>query len=239
MSSAAPMRPENVRYGEGYYDHEKGHPVCTNPRVGEYKFPAGLATEKGYDQSYGRVEKLKYTHDAMIDVIVAEPRITQRELSAKFGYSENWVSRVIGSDAFQAALAKRREEITDPFLVSTVEERLKGLAAQSMDIIAEKLAATQSLDAAMKVADMSVKALGFGARERSGGGGPAVTNQFVVNLPPKASSSESWAEAAARGDFNPVEAKPARISSESLPMSTTITRDPLIQPTPMRTEIEE
>jgi len=151
----------------------------------------GIAEAKGYDQETKRLVRTHYTHDAMIDVIIAEPAITQRELAAKFERSENWISRIMGSDAFQGALAKRREELTDPFLVATIEERFRGLAMQSLDVIAENLEKTRSADVAMKALDISSKALGFGARAS----GPQSNQQvnFVVHLPSKAENAAAWA----------------------------------------------
>lgn len=149
----------------------------------------GLASDKGYDQSYGRIRKTRYSHEAMIDVIIAEPTITQNELAKRFDRSVPWISRIIGSDAFQAALAKRREEITDPFLIATMEERFNGLARQSLDIIAQKLETSQNTDLALKALDISAKALGFGARTA----GNNNVNQFVIQLPTKAQSSDEWA----------------------------------------------
>jgi hypothetical protein len=153
----------------------------------------GLAAAKGYDQSnpLTRLQSLRYTHEAMIDVIIAQPAIKQNELAKMFDKSVPWISRIIGSDAFQAALAKRREELTDPFLVATIEERFKGLAMQSIDILAEKLQLTQNADLALKALDVSAKSLGFGARNA----GPGQTNQFIIQLPPKAANASEWAEA--------------------------------------------
>ena len=195
-------------------------------RVSDERYQ-GLAEEKGYDQSYARIAKTAYSHEAMIDVIVAEPRISQDQLAVKFGYSVPWVSRVIGSDAFQGALAKRREEITDPFLIATVEERLRGLATQALDVIATKMASTQNADIALKALDISVKALGFGARERNSG---PTQNNFIVQMPGKAISAESWAEA-----YSSSSPKPANLPAiiDVLPLSSTITRDPTIQPSGM------
>ena len=99
----------------------------------------------------------------MIDVLIAEPTITQRELAKRFERSENWVSIIMGSDAFQAALAKRRDDLTDPFLIATIEERFRGLAPQSLQVIAENLEKTRNTDLALKALDISSKALGFGA----------------------------------------------------------------------------
>ncbi len=177
----------------------------------------GLATEKGYNQEYGRIKRTGYSHEAMIDVIIANPGIHQDELAVKFGYSVPWISRVIGSDAFQAALSKRREELTDPFLVATIEERLKGLASQSIDVIAKKLQDTQSADIALKALDLTTKAMGFGMRDRSAPSGP-VTNNFVVALPGKSESSDAWSD------------KYTGTTIEAQPLSSTISRDPTLQP---------
>ncbi len=155
----------------------------------------GLAAAKGYKQddfSGNRLQKVRYTHEAMIDVLIAEPTITQNELAKRFEMSVSWVSIVLGSDSFQAALTKRREELTDPFLIATIEERFRGLASQSLEVIAENLEKTRNTDLALKALDMSAKALGFGARAPNPTG--AIQNNFVVQLPPKMADSTEWAQ---------------------------------------------
>jgi hypothetical protein len=181
----------------------------------------GLAAAKGYDQEGPRLHKLRYTHEAMIDIIIAEPGIKQNELAIRFGVSVPWVSRIIGSDAFQGALAKRREELTDPFLVATLEERMTGVAMQALDVIGEKLALTQNVDVALKAYDISMKALGFGAKT---GSNTAIQNNFVVALPPKALNSTDWAKSHGGGDGHTIEHKA---------FTSTTTRDPLEQPAAM------
>lgn len=150
----------------------------------------GIAAARGYDQTTKRLERPRYTHEAMIDLIIADPTIKQYELAQKFGYSAGWVNRVIGSDAFQAALAKRRDDISDPFLLASIEERFRGLAMQSIDVLVEKLEKTQNADIALKSLDVASKALGFGARSV---GGDKIQNNFVVQLPSKAENSTDWA----------------------------------------------
>jgi hypothetical protein len=134
------------------------------------------------------IQRVKYTHDAMIDLIIGTPGISQGELAAHFGYTQAWVSRIFNSDAFQARLALRKEDVIDPVIAANMEERLRTLAALSMDTIIDKLSVTKSAELALKALDISTKALGFGARAA-----PAQTNQFVVMLPPKTANSEDWA----------------------------------------------
>lgn len=183
----------------------------------------GLAEQQGYSQDYGRIKRVHYTHDAMIDMILAEPMISQDRLAVNFGYSVPWISRIMGSDAFQAKLTQRREELSDPFLVATIEDRLRGLADRSLDILADKLEATKSADLALKVADLSLKAQGFGARDRTQ---VMTQNNYVVQLPSKAASAEDWAQAYG-GGMGTVK------MVETMSPSTTITRDPTVQPKKM------
>ena len=149
---------------------------------------AGIATDKGYAQkTVTRLVRTHYNHEALIDVLIAEPTITYAEIAERFKRTRYWVSVVVGSDIFQAALAKRRDDVTDPFLVATIEERFKGLAEQSLEIIAEKLEKTRNQDLALKALEISSKAFGFGARP-----GAQVQNNFVVQLPDKSPDSSEW-----------------------------------------------
>lgn len=166
---------------------------------------AGIATSKGYKQgeefSGHRLQKVSYSHEAMIDVLIAEPTITQNELAKRFERSVSWISIVMGSDAFQAALAKRRDDLTNPLLIATIEDRFRGLADRSLQIIADKLEASQSIDVAFKALDISAKALGFGARAASPG--VTVQNSFVVQLPAKSASAAEWSAAHAPAPPSP------------------------------------
>jgi hypothetical protein len=150
----------------------------------------GLAEQKGYKQENARLKVVHYSHEAMIDAIVANPTLTQKDLGVMFGKTWRWISRIVNSDAFQAALAKRREELTDPYIIASMEERFKGVVTQSLEIIAEKLENSQNTDLALKTLDVSIKALGFGARAA----GPGQTNQFIIQLPQKAANSSEWAD---------------------------------------------
>lgn len=152
-----------------------------------------LAEQKGYSQENqkSRIQKVRYTHEAMIDVLLAEPTISQRELANRFDMREAWISRIIGSDAFQAALAKRRDDVANPIIAASIDDKLSGLVNQSLEIIAEKLETSRSLDTAFKGLEIGVKALGFGARQS---GGNNQQNNFTIVLPTKSANSAEWAE---------------------------------------------
>lgn len=135
------------------------------------------------------IARVRYTHDAMIDLVVTNPSMKQGELARHFGYTEAWVSRIFASDAFQARLAARKDELVNPVVTASVKERIEGLAMQSLEIIAEKLEATKNPDLALKAFELSTKAAGYGARQEK----VSVQNSFVVALPPKVEDPQAWA----------------------------------------------
>jgi NADPH:quinone reductase-like Zn-dependent oxidoreductase len=146
---------------------------------------------QGTESAANAVARVNYTHDAMIDLIIANPAITQNELARHFGYSVPWLSRIRNSDAFLARLAERKKDIVDPGVIASVEEKLRNIVDKSAEIILNKLETTQSADLAFKALELGGKLAGYGARQT----GPVVNNNFVVALPPKAQSEQGWAAA--------------------------------------------
>lgn len=115
--------------------------------------------------------KVSYTHDKMIDYIISQPRITNNQLAALFGYTPPWVSQIMSSDAFRERLAARRAEVTDPAIQAaldcwfpTTTESMQHLVDKSLDILKEKLSAPRVSDA------VAIKAFELGARGLSIGG---------------------------------------------------------------------
>ena len=135
------------------------------------------------------VKKVRYTHQAMIDLIIANPAISQGEIARHFGYTQGWVCQILSSDAVKEMLAARKRELTDPALVAAIEEKFEALARRSMDVLLEKLdLPNASADVALKALDITAKALGYGASKQS----IAVNTQFVVAMPAKAENTDAW-----------------------------------------------
>lgn len=138
----------------------------------------------------GALQRVSYTHDAMCDLIIANPAISKTALAQHFGYSLPWVSRVLNSDAFQARLAVRKADLVDPSLVLSIEEKLKVLCSESLDILMEKLATVRSPELATKGLEIGVKALGYGARQQN----VTVQQSFVVAMPTPIADQSAWAQ---------------------------------------------
>ena len=113
------------------------------------------------------IKKINYSHAAMADLIIANPGISQNSIAAAFGYSASWVSTVMSSDAFQAYLATRSEELVDPTVRASVEERFKGMVSRSLAILEEKLNKPAWMigdQFALRSFELATRAAGYGAR---------------------------------------------------------------------------
>lgn len=141
------------------------------------------------------IRKVRYNHDAIIDAIIAEPTITQNELCKIFQRTPAWMSIIINSDAFKHRLAERKEELVDPLIAASVNDRLQALAAVSSEKLLARLA-SDSLSAKEMTSILKVSAdsLGLGKPQQSSG-----VNLYVVNAPQPAASATEWA-AQARGE---------------------------------------
>ena len=150
--------------------------------------------------------KVRYSHQAMADMIIQNPWISQGELAAHFGYTQGWVCQVIASDAFQAYLNERKGELVDPAIRATIDEMFKGLVRQSILKLQERLAANPTDDLLVAVMNGAGKALGYGARPQAA----VQVNNYVAVVPQKDPSTEAWAERVA-AQRNPTGSVPAGV----------------------------
>jgi hypothetical protein len=137
------------------------------------------------------VAKVSYTHEKMIDLLVANPRVRNRELAEVFGYTEPWVSTVLNSDAFRERLAARREDVVDPVLRMSLEERIRGTMDLALTVLGEELVESRAPSVAIKVLEHGSRALGYGAGQRAN----VVVQNYVAVVPPKSLDSAAWSEA--------------------------------------------
>lgn len=159
---------------------------------GQTEFASELAETVVYDANRnvaGGIQKVRYTHEDMIDFILANPGVAQVEIARRYGYTQGWVSRIISSDAFRAMYARRRDEVVDPVVLQEVEERFRALTLRSLDVVMEKLEANPTLDGGLKALEIASRAQGYGVAK---GAQVQVNQNFVVALPEKAGNAADW-----------------------------------------------
>lgn len=132
-----------------------------------------------------QIARVRYTHEDCVDIILANPGISQNELAARYGYSAAWISVVINSDAFQARLAARRSELIDPVLMATLNERFRALTVRSVEVLQEKLcmpAASVPDQLALQAAALGAKALGLGTPQPPAAAGESDLTRLAERL---------------------------------------------------------
>ena len=109
------------------------------------------------------IAKIRYSHEDMIDFIITQPGCSQGDVARRYGYTESWVSLVMSSDAWKSAMAKRREELVDPTLLITINERFAAMTQRSLERLMEKLDAPQVSDnVVLRAVELGAKAMGVG-----------------------------------------------------------------------------
>lgn len=149
-------------------------------------------------QSRTQLKKVHYTHDALIDAIIADPSIRQKELAEIFGFTEAWISTVVCSDSFQARLAVRRSDLVGSSLLLNFNERMKRMALKSLDRLEGELDKKMACDVNVALEGLKIAAKGFGfgnAAQVNLSQNQTTQQNFVVHLPGKAASAREWAEA--------------------------------------------
>lgn len=108
---------------------------------------------------------LTNVHKAMADTILARPDISTAELAEQYGISQGWTNLIINSVAFRRYIDKRRDEVINPIIVASTQERLEAVVNRSLDVIHEKLMKSPgevSDNLALRALELSSKAMGLG-----------------------------------------------------------------------------
>ena len=84
--------------------------------------------------------RLSYSHEALIDLIIADPAAKPAHLAEQFSVSAGWMMRILASDSFNSRLAARKHELLDPHLSNLLDERVRSVTLQSLDVLSERLA---------------------------------------------------------------------------------------------------
>lgn len=109
------------------------------------------------------IQKIGYTHDAMIDLLIAHPAISQNALAARFGYTAAWVSQIMSSDAFQARFAARRAELVDPKIKEAIDAGYDTIIQLSQEHLLRRLAKDNPSDnLVLRSLELSSRARGHG-----------------------------------------------------------------------------
>lgn len=138
----------------------------------------------------GALQRLSFSHDAMVDQIIANPGIDRLTLGSMFGFSVQQTYKILASDMFRSRVLERKREIIDPTLVLSVEETLGSLLEQAAECVSQGLIAGDRR-MAVRVLDTIGR---YMAGVKQAGNGPTINN-YVAVVPSKAGSAVEWVNA--------------------------------------------
>lgn len=124
------------------------------------------------------IEKMGIKHTAILDyILLNQGRVTQADVARHFGMTRVWVSCIMNSDAFKAALAERRAEIGELVNI-TVADRINGVAAMGLEKLGAMVETSLDPDFILDATDKLLQRAGYG---KSGGPSTIVNNNTQIN----------------------------------------------------------
>lgn len=127
------------------------------------------------------VQKLSVKHVEIMNHLLANPTIKLADLAKLVGMSQPWLSCVIHSEAFQAQLAIRQDQIFSG-TVMPVKEKVTALAHMALDLQLERLPMMEAKEI-NSVADSTLDRLGFGSRPgNQPPGAPGQNGSVNINI---------------------------------------------------------
>lgn len=86
---------------------------------------------------------LKPTYENILNFMMENPAFTHAQIAAHFGVGRQWITLVVGTDAFKTRMKEKQDQI---FLTATatVRDKLHGLAHQAIDKLSEAMESMQN-----------------------------------------------------------------------------------------------
>ena len=115
------------------------------------------------------VKVLRDWHVRIVDLLIANPGISQGTIAAQVQKTQPWVSRVMNSDMFISYYQQRRLEHQQNLSAGVIEKTLE-LAHVGLEVTAEKILAEKeklSLGSIVSATEMALKMAGMGPEPRS------------------------------------------------------------------------
>lgn len=173
--------------------------------------------EMAYADGENAISAVGYTHDAIIDILIARPMVTQREVARHFGYTESWICQVMSSDSFKKRFADRRDAVVEPMIAKSLENLFEGVGRLSLTVVAERLEASRDADLAIKAMEITRKAAGLGDRGQKG----VTVQNFVAMVPQKSADFDQWS-----ATYDPAAGGRANGSAVPLHSEVVVAEDP-------------
>jgi hypothetical protein len=121
------------------------------------------------------IQKVSYSHEAIILWLLENPHRPLRDCAAYFGYTQPWLSTVIHSDAFQTQLKARQDEM----MIVTgqdIREKVRVATDIALEGLTRKLSESEDGDFFLDATDKLLGKMGYGQNKNPA---PLVVNNIV------------------------------------------------------------
>lgn len=130
-----------------------------------------------------QIQEMRAPHDHVLDLLIAHPFWTLKQLGSATGYSVSWLSQMIRSDCFRAQYNARRGDI-ESGIMAGIGERLNALAHLAIDNMEQVLTADIDAETKIDAFDKVLHRTGYAPNTKSAVGEGATIGQqnvFVVS----------------------------------------------------------
>jgi hypothetical protein len=127
-------------------------------------------------------KRYRYWYDNIIDILLAEPHLSQKEIALKLGRHAATIGMIMNSDLFRARYEQRRSA-KSLALQETLNGKLTATATLALEITEEVLRKKRDqvpLGELVDVADKALARLGYGPKVQSSSAQVVVNNATVV-----------------------------------------------------------
>lgn len=107
-----------------------------------------------------QLQKLNFSHDALMLWIFQNPHRTLKDAALFFGYSPEWIRQIVRTDVFQAEYQKRYGELSAS-LMQGVKEKLETASETALDALIEKLPLVNDPRILVDAADKLLHRMGY------------------------------------------------------------------------------
>ena len=150
--------------------------------------------------------RISHTHEQIINWLVLNPEQSMRRCADHFGYTQSWLSTLIRSDLFQAALRERQVMVANR-VAASIPAKLAAVADVALDKLGEMVEKSEDPEFILDAADRALHRMGYApqssrnpAGSPSAFGSPVVQNNLFIGTADLADARALMQASAMHGD---------------------------------------
>ncbi len=125
-------------------------------------------------------QRLSHTHEQILNWMVLNPELSMRHCADHFGYTQSWLSTLVRSDLFQAALRERQIMVASR-VAASIPAKLAAVADVALDKLGEMVEKSEDPEFILDAADKALHRMGYAPQSsRNPAGSPSTFGPGAV-----------------------------------------------------------